>query len=441
MPATKPEGDSAAAPRLIELVADNFQTLQAVTIRPAGQVVEITGPNGSGKTSCLRALWALLKGKAAAPPVTIRKGAEICTLEGDFGAKLKVTRTVTRGDDGEELWALKVVVDGTRRLTTKPQAFLDALVGEGLWLDPLDFTRRDPKAQADVLKRLVPGFDFAEAASLRASLYAERTDVNRDATRAKAAAQAIVLPDGPEPAETDVSALIREMEAATRVNTENAARRERRAQAGRDADAKDEEAERLRARASTLEGEASAIRDKVKTAPAIPPDTDLTDLRTRIDGANETAEARRAFRQRREHLTAANEAETKSAELTQRLDSLEADKARAIAKADLPVPGLAFDDSGVTLNGLPFAQASTAEKIRAAMAIAMATAGDLKLVMIDEGSELDSKSLSVIEHMVDGTPFVVLICKVDESGERGFVLEDGRLVHTPASPKPKAAKK
>ncbi|NGZ99664.1 hypothetical protein G5V59_02720 [Nocardioides sp. W3-2-3] len=46
-------------------------------------------------------------------------------------------------------------------------------------------------------------------------------------------------------------------------------------------------------------------------------------------------------------------------------------KADALAKATFPVDGLGFDDDGVTYQGVPFAQASSAEQIRVSLAMAM----------------------------------------------------------------------
>jgi len=421
--ATKKAASEGGDCRLVELRAENFLRLKAVSVRPGGQVVEITGANGEGKTSVLRALWAALKGKSAAPPVAIRSGASAGSLRLDFGRAV-VERTITPGADGEESWSIKVTMAGGRRLANRPQAFLDAVVGEGLWLDPMEFNRWDDKRRADALKRLVPGFDFAANADARAALFVTRTDVNRDARRERDAALAIELPDGPEPEAVDVAATLRDLEAKERENATIVDRQRRRDEVQGRIDAIGDEVERLEARITSLRKEAGELQARLDEAPPLPAPHDLTSTRARVTLSAATNEARQLFAQRRRHEGNAAAWEAQSEDLTRRIDALDEEKAKAIAAAKLPA-GIALAESGVTLNGLPFEQASTAEKIRASMAVAMATAGDLKVVMIDEGSELDSKSLKLIGDMVAGTPFVVLVCRVDESGERGIVIEDG----------------
>jgi len=420
--------------RFVELRADNFMRLRAVAIRPGNQVVEITGANGHGKTSVLRAFWAAIAGRAAAPDVAIRKGADEATLHLDLGG-LKVSRTITRNEDGAEQWSIRLEVAGGRRITSRPQAMLDAIVGEGLTLDPMEFARWDAKKQFDALKRLVPKFDFDDNATRRLVCFAQRTDVNRDAKRARAAADAMILPPGPEPEDVDGMSLLGELNDANERNLQRKMKVMARDLALKEADTKRDEAERLRSRAATLDKEADVLEKQLKEAPPIPEFVDIADVQARLGGVEAIKAARALFQNRREYENSAKYSEAESERLSGMIEALDKAKADALAKAKLPVKGLALGDGEILLNGLPFAQASTAEKIRASMAIAMATAGDLKVVMVDEGSELDSKSLAVIEDMVEGTTFVVMICKVDETGSRGWVIEDGAITHVPGDRK------
>jgi len=43
--------------KIISLVAENVKKLVAVEIKPDGNLVEITGKNGQGKTSVLDSIW------------------------------------------------------------------------------------------------------------------------------------------------------------------------------------------------------------------------------------------------------------------------------------------------------------------------------------------------------------------------------------------------
>ena len=48
--------------QIVELRAENVKRLSAVTIRPTGPVVEITGKNEAGKSSVLDSIWMALGG-------------------------------------------------------------------------------------------------------------------------------------------------------------------------------------------------------------------------------------------------------------------------------------------------------------------------------------------------------------------------------------------
>jgi recombinational DNA repair ATPase RecF len=63
-----------AAMKIIELQAENVKRLRAVTITPEGNIVEISGRNGQGKTSVLDAIWWAVSGTTHIQAVPIRKG-------------------------------------------------------------------------------------------------------------------------------------------------------------------------------------------------------------------------------------------------------------------------------------------------------------------------------------------------------------------------------
>ena len=63
-----------------------------------------------------------------------------------------------------------------------------------------------------------------------------------------------------------------------------------------------------------------------------------------------------------------------------------------IGKAVEIVPGLAIADGGLTFEGLPLNQAATSRRLRVACALAFAEKPQLKLLRVDDGEHLDSKS-------------------------------------------------
>lgn len=72
-------------------------------------------------------------------------------------------------------------------------------------------------------------------------------------------------------------------------------------------------------------------------------------------------------------------------------------------------------------------QASTAEQLRVSAAIAMALSPALRVLIVREGSLLDSTSLAMLAEMAAEKDFVVLCETVDESGQVGIYIEDGSI--------------
>src|ERR1700685_2299474 len=71
--------------RIYELRAENFKRLSAITIRPDGSVIVISGRNGQGKTSAIDAIAVAIGGKKAAPAEPIRKGQDKAEINLDLG--------------------------------------------------------------------------------------------------------------------------------------------------------------------------------------------------------------------------------------------------------------------------------------------------------------------------------------------------------------------
>ena len=81
----------------------------------------------------------------------------------------------------------------------------------------------------------------------------------------------------------------------------------------------------------------------------------------------------------------------------------------------------------MTYNGQPLGQASAAEQLRAATAIAAALNPTVRVIRIADGSLLDSDSRAALEDMARAENFQIWLELVDESGELGIVIEDGKI--------------
>lgn len=424
--------------KIVQLEAENVKRLRAVTIRPDGNLVEITGRNGQGKSSVLDAIWWALSGTTHIQAVPIRKGENEARIRLDLG-DIKVVRTFKKRED-ESFGTTLVVesVEGAR--FPSPQRMLDSLIG-ALSFDPLAFTRMDGKAQLQAMRRFVPGVDFEAIEAANKADFDLRTDVNRQAKHLRAQAAGITVPQDLPAERMDDAALVDELTRAGEHNADLERRKARREEAVRDARTHTDratsarmEAQQLRQRAEALDEEAEqhetaadTLREKIRTAPALPEPIDTGALRERITEASRLNAAFDA-RDRRDSIERmATEIEERSALLTAAIAKRKDEMQAAVAKAEMPVPGLTFGADEILLGGVPFEQASSAEQLRTSVAIAMAANPKLRVIRVQDGSLLDEEAMRILAEMAAEADYQVWIERVGVSGTLGIVIEDGAV--------------
>lgn len=431
---------------ILEFTAENVKRLSVVHIKTDGQpVVVVAGDNEAGKSSVLDAIEMALGGKNHQPAKPIRDGQERAEIRLDLGDYI-VTRTFTPAGS-----TLKVTNrDG---LTfPSPQALLDGLVGT-LTFDPLAFAELDDKAQAATLRALA-GVDTSALDEERKQKFDERTLVNRDATQLQGAlAKATHHPDlGLDL--VDASAIAQQLEAADSIASNAstlAARADQAVAATRVAKERHvaaiDAAERARKaleEAETAELEASELVQQglqkeiaAKDAAALAAKTvpDRTALRQRLAEVNDTNAKVRDNQARQTISTDLAAKKRESEALTARLAAIDTEKAEQLTAAAFPVKGLGLDDQGVTWNGLPFSQASTAVRVRASVAIGLALNPKLKVLLVRNGNDLGNKNLGVLAEMAAEAGAQLWIERIaGGNGQTTVVIEDGRVAAS-ASPR------
>lgn len=412
--------------KIVELRVSNFARLTALAIRPDGAMVPITGANSEGKTSVLRSIWSALKGRAAAPPRPIHEGAEEAVIKLDLG-ELKITRKFRRDQAGEITTDLTVIDNDGGRVKRRPQDLLDALLAD-LSFDPLAFSKMKAKDQYDRLRALVPDIDFDKIAEERQKYYDDRTRANRDAKEEATIAANIILPAGSMPEAVDVVCLIGEMSAANKKNIERDRLmlriKEKKARMERMV----EELREAQERVDVLETSISADQQDIPEMESnLPAPVDITSIQDKMASAQRIDAVRRLFQSRQDHERRAQDAEELSGILSQSIAALDKRVVDAIAKSKLP-GGLSLDPTEqiVMLGGMPFASAGTAERIVASAKVAMALSPQLRVMLIDEGSELDHAHMTALAKIAEEGDYQVWIARVEE-GETasGFRIEDG----------------
>lgn len=428
--------------KIISLQAENVKRIKAVNITPQGNLVEITGRNGQGKTSILDAIWWAVCGAENVQAMPVRKGekaAKVVLRLKDDSRELVVTRKWRKHDEGDTTTEL-VVENAEGARFSKGQSTLNELIGD-LSFDPLEFSRMTPREQFETLQQFVEGVDFAAIAAANKADYDRRTTANRLGKDARAAANAITVPEGTPAEPVDVAAIGAAINDAHETNKELDERKRRRESAAaevielrRQSAAKkarcDEllaEIQRIRDEGVRLEVQADGLQEKLDNAEPLPAPVDLAPLNAQLAEAGEVNRQVERAKQKAAHTATAEKYEAESKALTQAIETRDTEKRAAVAAAAMPVPGLGFGDGFVLMNDIPFEQASDAERLRVSVAIAMAANPKLRVIRVRDGSLLDPEALQLLGEMCTANDFQCWIETVAGNGKDAFVIEDGHL--------------
>lgn len=417
--------------KIIQLKAGNVKRLKAVEITPVGNVVELRGMNAAGKSSVLDAIAMALGGKKLCPDKPIREGQSKALIEVDLG-DIIVRRTFTAKDSH-----LTVTAQGAEQKS--PQMLLDKLIGK-LTFDPLEFTRLDKTTRRATLMSLVGLTDqLAKLDKEYEAAFALRTQRNREVARLKGVVDSTIVPDNTPDEPIDVEALQAEHKAKT---AEAEAVRQRQETFNKLA----REAAQLETTIGELDGQILKLkrdrderqqrhgqvfemldgqRKELADAPTPDPSAIVAQLAAATTVNANVAKKHDLAKHRQDHQQSVAQAEAH----TDTLNSLIRDKAAILANAQYPIPGLAFDGEDVTFNGLPFSQASQAEKLTISLAIAMVMNPTLRVLLIRDGSLLDDTVLKMLYEHVTTVGYQLWIERVGEDGasDASVIIEDGAI--------------
>ena len=414
---------------IINLQIRNFMRVEAVEISPNGlPVIQITGKNANGKTSVINAIWAALCWRAAAGsiPEPIRRGQESAQVRIDLG-DLIVTRIWKEGGKS----SLTVTTREGAKYPS-PQSVLDKLVSE-IGFDPLEFCRMQPRDQRTTLMNLLK-IDFTTFEEERAGLLQEKNTAAAQITGLYQQLREIPdIPEGTPNEEISASDLLKQLQDAQKTINEHT---QRQAQCR----VLYTEVENTTKKIGDLENEIKRLREHLKNKDAeyqaLRPIVlgfqrpDIEGLNKQLGNIESINKQVRQKQQKTSVLNRLQQAEAKVDQISNAIGDIDLDKKDALASATFPVPGLGFDESGISFNGVPFAQASTAEQIRISIAMGIALNPDLRVLLIRDGNALDSDSLQIVEEMAREFEMQIFMERVDESGQLGIVIEEG-TVRTP----------
>jgi DNA repair exonuclease SbcCD ATPase subunit len=437
--------------RIVKLVAENFKKLIAIEIIPDKNIIEITGRCEQGKTTILDAIMTALCGTKWDEP--IREGQEKARIVVDLGDMI-VTRTFTKSGS-----SLKVETKEGAKYPS-PQALLDKLVGR-IAFNPLEFAKADAKKQVEMLLAVIAiTVDTAKLQEISGVLvqpmpnpldmlntayktvFESRTVTNRQLDAAKKTLES--MPNVSEVKAVSVAELVAEKDELEKQNRANEDKRQAVAAHERQVqmlqqDAKwiQSEIDDLLAKLDNAKARQEAKLTEIKNtgaqvvalqkAAAELQDVDLADVNTRIANADATNLQAKQFADRTGKQAEVDNYQIEADDYTAKLNAIKNYKTEIIANTKFPVEGLGFANGGVTYQGIPFSQASGAQKMRVGMGVGMAANPELRVVMIDGYESLDSTQRRIVEEMAVEHDFQVWCTAVDESGTVGIYIEDGEI--------------
>jgi hypothetical protein len=121
----------------------------------------------------------------------------------------------------------------------------------------------------------------------------------------------------------------------------------------------------------------------------------------------------------------AEQAGAEHARLETVLAALRELRANLLNGADLGVDGLAIGEGELLLKGIPFRQASKAESLRVACAVAMRLKPRLRLLRVDDGEHMDRHSWELLFRLADEHGFQVIATRVTDSESLRVEIVDG----------------
>lgn len=444
------------AMRLTSVEAHNVQRVRDVRFDMKGHnLFLIGGGNMAGKTSVLTAMAMAICGKSGMddyPPVPLTVGQD----EGHVRIKLEGTSEELHEPEGLtiELKLLRKrggsvveefrVLDSAGEEAPEPRTLLKRMFQLRAF-DPLAFARMKPAEQRAMMERLLK-LDFTAERQQYKELYDERTIVNREAKAAKARFDGFQF--YPDVVEQSATELLAEIDRVTAINAANDKVRKslevstetlEKAKAG--CDAIREEIARLQKKledtekvvvgksidVAMLEEEVAGLKDH-DTAP----------LRAKMKTIEADNAKARSNAKRKEALDNYNSFENKAEFLTRQMAELEAEQKRRLAEAKFPVEGMSLEAGGILLNGLPFEQASQAERIMASVDVGIALNPELRLMICKDGNAMDAETIAALDAKLEDSDFQMIVEVVtntsDDEDRCAVVIKDGKVVKTNKKP-------
>lgn len=446
---------------------------------PDDPLVVVAGNNGNGKSSTLYGIEFLLRGKRSLPEDAVHDDAEEGEIIAEFDNGDRLIRHIAKNRD-TKFW----LKDSSGKTKTRSQEVLDRMY-EYAAIDPTKPLTEDPMRQAQRLREIV-GLDFTAIDAERKRLEGLRADAGRDVEMRKKQYELIDFDpdlgyeDLPEPEGLSAADIQAELDAANRENRsadeweisktlkrEEADRRTKTAVAtnaelvgvSQEIESVQAEIDRLNAKLKSLDekhvvlarrlaDETNAADDaridvenmpppvvRVDVGPILAKLAEIDELnrkaREAVNSKNKQIERNRTRRDQEQQYLSDKAAYER---LDDQIKALNAKKTKMLADAPWPIPGLGFNEDGVTFNGRPLERCSDSEKIRVWFAIGIAKHPEIGVFVFRHGVFVDSGNRSGIREMARAAGVQVWFEVVGTTDEDACVIIENGMSINPREP-------
>ena len=447
----------------------NFMAMKRADVKLGSETVKITGANGQGKTSLVNAIITGILGLKGAVKRPVRDGEKEAVIE-IFFDDLKLTKVVRKIKNmaGKASSTLRVEnADGA--VIQQPQKRLDKLLSL-VCLDPLAFCDKSPAEQRKVITELTGKAKELAANEYEAEVaYNKRRDANRDFKSAEVTVESEkkaldeqyesahlggkrIADDLKEQNAAEISQTIKEIEQA---KSECDSKRDEMTSYTMMNDRLDQEEkqnlaaiEQLKQRNIKIEEERQLNRDSysrlVKEIDGIvqanlgdKPGTD--ENWSALIGEHQKTlamvEVVNKLVYARDNLKKVSKDRDAKKEVYEKFDAevnrLRDERAKIFASSKLPIPDIELPEekgAEILYKGIPLSQVSWSEKLVLGCRVAMALRPELRIVRIQNGSELDKNTLAMLERLFHDNDYQLWIELVNEDSGVGIHIEDGEVV-------------
>lgn len=458
-------GNEEIEVKLLKYTIQNVLGVRDITFDVEGHhLFLVGGKNAQGKTSALTALLMALCGKRGLkeyPELALRegetRGSVSIELSGEpslglHDEKITVELTLRKKRSGEVVEDFRIV-DSAGDESAEPKSLLQKLFKLRAF-DPLEFERAKPKEQVEIIRNML-GIDFDAFDKRRQDAYEKRRDVGVEGKSLAGQLDGVKrhadAPDKEVSAKELMDELSRRQEANEKRNylartvenqkTDIIAQEDAILASHKQIEKLKNAIEVEQEKIKVAESEISAANELIaKCSSDLESkeyaEQDIEEVKRQIDGIDEANQKCRDNQKYIELQAKVEAAREEYEKLSREIKRVDEEKEQAVRDAPWPVPDMELSEDGLLLNGLPFSQASTMQRIVASTRVGMALNPTLRLLVCQHGSDLDLDALDELHDILEQQDFqmlVEIVTRTDQDERMcAVVIEDG-MVKPPAA--------